>query len=277
MFTHLKQCHLALGYSVDLLVLTPHLCDLWWGSAGGLSPYCLTAAREGNGPFAHIPPLLLSHRGLHIPNQIHNITGFWGSHSLVSKQKIQENVMKIWVLFQMLMYLAVIMFKIWVIKWKESWEGGMFCLQPYAFEHLEKVFVTSFFFNNVCRLKQIPLAGNSGRAHSDLSSSPFPQGRFPECRLVGQTQTPAAAKDRHPKHLPGVWQLGGVSHQPTSPGSGGCSPPKTGGPRATSGISGDNSSSLQRKEGCRGRGWGFCDYHTRIQYFFSLSETAADR
>lgn len=136
--------------------------------------------------------------------------------------------MKIWVLFQMLMYLAVIMFKIWVIKWKESWEGGMFCLQPYAFEHLEKVFVTSFFFNDVCRLKQIPLAGNSGRAHSDLSSSPFPWGRFPECRLVGQTQTPAAAKDRHPKHLPGVWRLGGSVTSPPPQAVGAAAHPKLG-------------------------------------------------
>lgn len=57
-----------------------HRQALWdtVGSTGGLALWCPTAAPEGNGASAHVSlTALLPRGGLHIPNQIRHVNGFW--------------------------------------------------------------------------------------------------------------------------------------------------------------------------------------------------------
>lgn len=160
--------------------------------------------------------------------------------------------MKVGVYFQMLKYLTTIKFKSRVIKWKQNQKGSAFPLQPYALEHLGKAFVASSSFKHMCGLKQISMAVTPRRGTRWPS-----RGWPPSAGWLGQTQTPAlppaaTADNGQPEHSPWLWR------------------PVV---RAALGISGDNPSSLWRREEGKGRGWRLCDFLTPEYTFFFFSFT----
>lgn len=225
-----------------------------WGalwSTGGLAPWCPVAAPEGNGATAHVPLTALSpHGGLHIPNQIHYLNGFWWGNSLVSKQKTEGKVMTVGVCFQMLIYLTTIKIKSWVIKWKQNQKGSVFPLHPYALEHSERAFVASSSFKHICGLKHISVAVSRGWG----DSLTFPR-------------VPPGADWGRPKPLPSPschrWQWAAL-------GSGVLAV------RVALGISNDNPSSLWWREEGKRKIWRLCDCLIPEYTFFFLYKTAAD-